>query len=414
MKMLLKIVLPLLILGAGIAGFLALKASRPEPQAIDAPEKQWSVRANPVVFGSYQSLAHLYGRVESPSRSELSAAIAAEVNVVKVREGQTVSKGQLLLELDRRDLLLVLNQRQAELKELEAGMLIEIIKHKADLEAFEDEQALLDLARRNLARAQKLARTKAGSEVGVDDALQAIRSRSLTLSQRRRMIENHDPSVAQLKANISRAQALKERVEYDIERTMVRAPFDGRVTNVKVSRGERVRVGDPMVELFDTGKLEVRAQIPEKFLTAIRSGLQRNDDIKGILKLEDVSYSMALDRLAGSIRQGQGGLDGFFRFSSADAPMLEVGRVATLQLSLPAVDEIVSLPVASLYGSHTVYRIVEGRLRGAEVEYIGEHLFNGTDNHVLLKSDVLRSGDMVVTSQIPAAVDGLKVQVSTR
>lgn len=412
MKLLLKIVLPAAMIAAGVFGFLELKASRPEPRAIEAPERQWAVTAATVERGNHRPLARLYGRIESPSMSTLSAAVSAEVREVEGHEGDLVRAGQLLVRLDDRDLRLLLRQRESELRELEAKIASEEIYFASDRKALEDELALLKLAERNLSRAERLANTSAGSQADVDEALQALRGRSLAVTQRRRLIEDHGARRAALEAGVSRVESLRARVERDLERTGIRAPFDGRIASIRVSPGERVRVGDPLVEVFDIARLEIRAQLPEKYLVGVRRALGDGATLDGVADVHGRQVAVALDRFAGAIRQGQGGLDGFFRFVDGDgARALEVGRVIPVRLSLPRMPDAVSLPVTALYGSNTVYRVVAGRLQNVEVEYVGEHLGANGERRVLVASPALNRGDLVATTQIPAAVDGLKVQV---
>ncbi|KAA3632965.1 MAG: HlyD family efflux transporter periplasmic adaptor subunit, partial [Proteobacteria bacterium] len=186
----------------------------------------------------------------------------------------------------------------------------------------------------------------------------------------------------------------------------------GRVTRVDVATGERVRVGDGLLELFDISKLEVRAQIPERHLPAVRGGAGGDDAVGASLALEGRDYPMRLVRLAAAIRDGQGGLDGFFQFVGDPAPRLEVGRVSTLHLHLPPVPDAVSLPVGALYGADIVYRVVDGRLESTPVVYAGEHEADDGDTRAIVRSEALAVGDVVMVTQIPAAVDGLKVTIA--
>ncbi len=414
MKTLLKILLPVVILAAGAALFLKLKASRPEPVAMQAPEKQWVVTAERVAAASLHPVARLYGRIESPAQVGMSAAVAAEVIEVAVLEGDVVSAGDLLVRLDDADLRLTLGQRQAELAEIEARIDSEHNRYAADLEALEEERALLELARRNLERARRLAVNQAGSEAGVDDARQIIRTRALAVLQRELNIGDHDARLAQLTAAAARARAARDSVVRDIERTEVRAWFDARITSVGVARGQRVRVGDVLVQLFDISRLEVRAQIPERHMAAVRGDLDAGRAVVATARFEGRAYRLFLNRLAGEVRAGQGGLDGFFGFDGEPLVNVEVGRVVNLDVRLPAVDDAFSLPLTALYGSDTVYRIVDDRMRSTAVRHVGEHRAENGERRALLLSQALVDGDTVVTVQIPAAVDGLKVQVSTR
>ena len=401
--------LPLAILGAGIYSFISLKASRPEPVAIKAAEKQWSVDVSEVQFGDFKPIVQLYGRIESPNQSTLSAAIASDVDEVLIRQGEFVSKDQLLTTIDARELALVRKQIVSEAKELDARIQSEKNTFRADQKALQDEQALLALAERNLTRAKKLAKTKAGSEVGVDDALQVISTRSLAITQRQRSLDDHAPRMITLESNLSRVQDRLANVDLDLEKTRITAPFDGRVITVHVSPGERLRVGDGIIELFATESIEVRAQIPERYVASVRASLAANSVIHGRVSFHEDNYDVILDRLAGFIRQGQGGLDGFFVFATETTTQIEIGRVIGLSVELSAVKNSIVLPASALYGSNSVYRIVDDRLQGVTVKYAGEHVFENGNAGVIVTSQDLRSGDRVVVTQIPAAIDGLKV-----
>ena len=413
MKRVLKFLLPIVILAIGIYSSTILKASRPEPVAIEAPEKEWSVDIVTVEFGAFKPEVQLYARIESPNQTTLSAAVASSVDAVDVREGEFVTKGQLLAVMDSRDLLLIKNQISSEIKELNSLIVSEQNTYSSDQAALVDEQALLSLAQRNLSRARKLAKTKAGSEVGVDDALQVIRSRSLAIIQRQRSLDDHVPRMIRLETNLSRVQDRLAQLELDLEKTRITAPFNGRVINVHVSPGERLRLGDGIIELYDTETIEARAQIPERFIASVRSSLRNNTVLHGTVSIQEQPIKMRLDRLAGFIRQGQGGLDGYFAFDAKSMPVIEVGRVVELRIELSPVENSLVLPVSALYGSNSVYRIVDGRLQGVDVQYSGELVLKNGIAGVIVESPELKNGDRIVTTQIPAAVDGLKVREIT-
>lgn len=414
MKSILKFLLPLIVVGAGAALFVSLKASRQEPAAMQAPEKQWAVAAETVARADIRPLVRLYGRVESAAHSTLSAAVESEVLAVSVSEGDAVRGGQLLAALDGGDLELMLGQRDAEIREIKARIDAENIRVDADRKALDEEQALLALARRNLERAERLARTQAGSEAGVDEARQIIRSRSLAVVQRQRELDEHPSRVAQLEAALAGATAARATVARDFARTRIHAPFDGRVVSVAVSEGERVRPGDPLLTLYDSRRLRVRAQIPERHLPAVRGGLEGDAALDAVFEIENRDLPMLLSRLSASITAGDGGLDGFFRFDGRPEPSPEVGRVGILRLRMPPVADAISIPAAALYDTDTVYRVIDGRLQPVAVEYIGEHPGEAGEPRLIVRSRELDDGDSVVATQIPAAVAGLKVTVGER
>ncbi len=70
---------------------------------------------------------------------------------------------------------------------------------------------------------------------------------------------------------------------------------------------------------------------------------------------------------------------------------------------------MVAVPYAALYGVDRLYVMHEDRMRGVRVEVVGEQ--RGADGSVraLVRGAELKAGDAVIVTQLPNAVDGLKV-----
>ena len=69
---------------------------------------------------SIQPTFAVYGRVESSNVTHLRTDLNAEVEAVHVREGEWVHQGQMLITLSDRELQLVVQEKRAELAQLEA------------------------------------------------------------------------------------------------------------------------------------------------------------------------------------------------------------------------------------------------------------------------------------------------------
>ena len=159
-----RFLLPLLLVGAGVALFMQLKSSGPENVPTVVTERRWPVEAVRVQFRELRPTVRLYGRVESPTESRIRSALSTDVRSSFALVGQAVNKGELLLQLDDVDAKLALAQRQAELAEIEARSESENSRYRNDLSALAQEEQLLALAQSALQRAEKLAQTQAGSQ----------------------------------------------------------------------------------------------------------------------------------------------------------------------------------------------------------------------------------------------------------
>lgn len=405
----LRKVLPFLVLGLGAGGFLVLKATRPAGTPVATVERAWPVATVVAERGPHRPHLDLLGRVESPLSARLAAAVAAEVEALHVLEGQTVAPGILLVSLDDRDYRLTLAQREAELAEVQALLASEEASHQADLAALEHDRSLLALAQRGVQRARDLNARQVGTEAGLDDALEARDRQRLSLVQRQLAIDTYPARRERLEAQLERVRAQVARARLDLERAQVRAPFRGRVAETRVAPGDRVKVGDPLVELFSTEHLEVRAQLPGRHEGRLVAALEAGETLRAQARFGDRTLELTLDRLAARVERGSGGVDALFRIPGA-AAHLPLGQPLAMTLDLPPAEETLALPVAALYEGERVYRIVDGRLEAVEVERVGRGASGAAGTTVLVRSARLRDGDRLVATQLPNAVTGLKVR----
>ena len=404
--------LPVAILLMASAGAGALIATKPRPDPVRVAERTWLVSAEAVRPGSYRPGVTLYGRIESLWSSQLTAGVNADVVAVPVVEGDRVKKGEALVRLDDRDARLELAQREAELKQAEARIASELTRHAANLEALPRERRLLGLTRSEVERLQDLVNKQVGAQSQLDTARQASEKQAIALSQRQQAVDEHAARLAEVEAARARAEALRDQAVLELERTEIRGPFNGRVTEVLVAPGRRVRVGDPLLSLFDTDALVLRAQLPARHLPMTREALEGGRPLTVRGAIDGVPVEARLRSLAGEAASGTGGVDGLFTVTG-DAAGISQGRFVRLELELPAVDGLIALPHEAVYGTDRIYRVDEqSRMRPVQIERVGE--WRGADGEVrvLVRAPGLPPDARVVTTQLPNALDGLLVSVA--
>ena len=402
--------LPILILLIGAGGFMTLKASKPDATALESKEKAWIVATMGIQHADLSPTLTLYGRVESPQIAELSAALSADVMSVKALEGESVDKGDLLVVLDDREALLTLRQRQAETAEIQAQIKVEHDRHRNNRTALRREQQLLELSRLSVSRAAELISNNVGSQSQLDAARQDEARQLLALDNREALIRQFTAVLSSYESKLARAQALTEQAALDLSRTQIGAPFPGRVSRLMVAAGDRVAPGQAMLRLIDTSRLEIRAQIPTRQLPRIRAALRSGEKLSAVSHVDDQRVESVLDRFSGEISLGSGGVDGFFRVAAADG-WLQLGRTVELAVTLPIENHVVALPLEAIYGDGRVYKFVNGRMHALDVKNLGEIAVEG-QTRALVSSPDLADGDEVVITQLPNAIDGLRVRVA--
>lgn len=177
-----------------------------------------------------KTIIALPGSVEARTVSLVASEVEGSVTALAAREGQTVRKGQLVVELRHEHLELQLEAAEAQLREAEARLRQAKIKKDRFQELFDSEV---------LSRGQ------------LDDSLSEF--------------EAWRGRVDSLEAEIS-------RIELDIDRSMVKAPFAGVVVSERTEVGEWVGKGDPVIELMSLYDLEISIDVPERYFRNINPG----------------------------------------------------------------------------------------------------------------------------------------------
>ncbi|MCB1693959.1 MAG: HlyD family secretion protein, partial [Pseudomonadales bacterium] len=370
-------------------------AMAPEPDKKAVQETAWPVTTTRAAPTSRSPELKLYGRVETPRQSSLTSSVMAHVDSVEVLEGSTVSKGELLISLDPTDARLSVDRAEADLTEARANLSSLDLKSRDDKAVLEHEKSLYELATAKVERHKQLRNQKSISEETLNGVMADADRQAIELRRQQGLVDDSANQLTRAKAQVKRAEAALAEAKVNLARTSIVAPFDGRITSVRVSPGELVQPGTPIVELYDTTNMEVRAQIPSSDLAAIKQAIDSGVSMPARLSTGAREIPANLARLSGEVGAGRSSVDGLF---SVDARNLEIGRAVSVTLTLPPVEDTVMLPIQSLYGHNRIFVVNGDRLKAVEVERLGEVTDEAGHLNVLVRSDELGQGVPIVTS----------------
>jgi multidrug efflux pump subunit AcrA (membrane-fusion protein) len=402
--------LPLMVILATVVLIILFKILQPEPPVKPQVEKSWTVQTQRLVAGEKAPQVELYGLVESPYTATLTASINADVLTLAVQEGETVVAGQQLIVLDDSDVKLVLEQKAASVAELEAQIESEVNRNKSDLASLKLEKSLVSLAETKLAREEKTSKSNLTSQSSFDTQRQALENQKLALNSRQLNVTDHPARLAQLEARLAQSRALQQQAKIDVDRATVVAPFDGIILKTAVSPGERVRPGESLLEIYATGHVELRAQLPQKIIPVVKQALAHEIPLSAVVQTGAGEHPVLLGRISGSIADNGIGVDALFAVDSNDVRALTIGDNLAMTLTLPPIDDVYSIPVSSIYGTNRIYRVKDERMVAVNVDVLGNQYVDGRQ-FVLVRSEALQAGDEIITTQLPIAVNGLKVEV---
>lgn len=158
--------------------------------------------------------------VVSDNHSRLSAEIQARILDIPVRVGDSVTKGTLLVQLDKRDFELALKREVAALATVKAR---------------------LDLAEYELNRARSLSKQQAVSE---------------------QLLQQRESERNALLAEQRGQQAATAQAQRQLDKTEIRAPFNAVVVERIAHVGELANPGTALLRIIDIDNLELAAKLP--------------------------------------------------------------------------------------------------------------------------------------------------------
>ena len=402
-----KRLVPILIISFGILVFVVLRVTRDVPAPVEPQERSWRVDVMDIHPEALQSSLTLYGQLESPRRFTVVAPMAGRIGELSVRDGQTVEQGTLLVALDEADIVPRVKQAEADLADAQAQLLSEQLNHRNDRQALALERRILENAEKSFKRIEQLVGRELVSRAELDNAQDVVERAALTVATRQRSLDSHDSRLAALQARSERAQATLESMHRDANRSRFMAPFAGVVGSVEVAEGDQVNANAPLLDFYPIDGMELRASLPQihaqEFIQALAAGQQLVARTLETLP----PLSMTLERIA-----GQADARGVEALFTLDQPVagLRIGNLLAISVSKPASQNSVALPYSALYGNDTVYALVDGRLSRVEVQRVGETRRDDGQRWILVHSDALEPGMRIVTTHLPNALQGLKVE----
>lgn len=349
------------------------------------------------------------GTIRARQSSELAFETPGTITEVMVREGEAVTKDQVLARLDTRTLMAQraaiaarLDQANAMLDEMTAGPRNERIRSAT--EQVNARKSDFRLAQLNRDRRQSLHKSGAVSDEELDRAQFAVRSAEANLKDAKQRLAELEAGTRkeQLAAQASAVRGLEsslEEIDVSLAKSELLAPFAGTISRRYSDNGSVASASAPVVRLIESGKLEAVIGLPPDVAASV---LAAGTDAPVFLNVGKRSISA-------SIRSRVRELDPVTRTQNmlldidvADTELIVPGELCEWRIEQPANRSGYWLPASALTrGVRGLWSVM------AVVEQEGNYLAEKRDIEVLLtESDrVLARGMLSDGERI--VVDGL-------
>jgi multidrug efflux pump subunit AcrA (membrane-fusion protein) len=219
------------------------------------------------------------GKVEPSEYIDVRVDSPALVKSVRVHNGDTVRKGEILAELSEPGLDQELAAATAREAQARAGMqtaeaggpssgLAEI---DAGLNRLRNDR---DAAERNFESLQRLQQKQAAAPYDVEQARQAVASLDVQIRslEKRRSALVGKGDLADLEAKLREAQANVQRAKDSIARDTITAPMDGTIYDLPARAGSYLTAGAPVASIGKLNPVRVRVYVDEPELGRVAVG----------------------------------------------------------------------------------------------------------------------------------------------
>lgn len=359
-------VLSLIVL-AGCSKGTGKEAEAPPPPLLVSQEDVFVVSSSAMASGP-----SITGSIEPERRADLRAEVSAVVLAVLKENGDPVKKGDLLVRLDQTSIRDSLNSAQAS--------------YNAATQAYEQ-------AQRQYERMVKLRETGVVSAQQLEDA--EVR-RNATQSER----------------EAARAQVVTARQQ--LERTEVRAPFDGVVSDRKVSAGDTAQIGKELLKVIDPTSLRFEGYVSADSVGELRTGQNVWFRIHGF---SDRDFSGVITRVNPAANTTTRQVEVLVSFNDAQQQPHVAGLYAEGRVETRSTSSLV-VPNASVVreGDNAfAWRVNEGKLQKVALSLGDRDARSGAwqlkaglgegDRVLRFPNNTLKDGqDVVSGSEVPPAV----------
>ena len=374
--------LVILVVGAAVAGILVKTGKRPERQI--PPPSRPMVAVHDVVADSEPVRVTGFGSIKAKRSVGLVPQVSGRVvaRSPQLEPGAYITAGEVLVEIEDTDYVLAVEQARSNVAQTEYNL------------AQAEEEA--QVARREWDR---VGAAGFGGEEGSEPTPLVL----------------HEPQLKLARANLDASRATLRQAEVNLERTILSAPFDGRVLKADIDVGQFLAMGQPVGSIYATDIAEVTVPVADADLAWITVGYRGNGGVPVTVSAEFAgarhSWQGRAMRLGGAVDSRSRMVpvvveiaDPYVR--EGNRPALVEGMFVKVTFTAPPPAGAVVIPRPALRPGDQVWVVDSSsklRLRDVTVARAG------IDQAVI--SSGLAVGERICTSNLQYVTDGMAVRV---
>jgi RND family efflux transporter MFP subunit len=380
-KKLLKILAPVTVLLVSFGIVQVLNAAKPEPEKKENAHRVVSLHVDEVRQDQVTISVQTQGEVKPKTEIELIPQVSGRIVAISesFAEGSEFEPGTLLVKIDDTDYRLAVIRAEARVAAAKVRVEQELANAKIKQSHWLD---------------------KSGASQPSPFALNELQ-------------------VDEAKANLRAAEADLKEAQLNVDRTLISVPFRGHVRARHIGIGQYVSAGTPLGTVFSTDSVEIRLPLTDSQLAELDLPMGFTADafnaplvrFSARVGNHERSWDGRIVRTSASVDQQTRLIyaiaeveDPYGLGADTGAP-LAVGMFVMAEIAGVKSQAALVLPRMALRNANKVYVINDdNRLEIRTVEVLS------TSEESVLVTEGVEPGEMVVTSTIPAAVEGMEVR----
>ena len=372
----LKLIIPVIVLIAGVAAAALIASGRKAPPRVDRPALGPLVEVVSTEITDVPVIISGHGEVVPRVAVDLIPQVAGQVVGThrSLVAGGFFKAGEVLVVIDPRDYDLAVERAQAAVARAKV--------------ALEREQAEAEVARQEWD----------GLHPGEEAPGLVIR----------------EPQIRQAEAELAAAEADLSVARLNLERTRISLPFDGVVVSESVDVGQFVGTGSRLATVYGTDAVEVRVPLDSRELSWFdvptgRSGNGPPAEVTLEPGGRAVSWGGRVTRMEAQVDQMSRMVHVIIEVSnpydtSGGRAALLPGSFVDVRIAGRTLDDVVTVPRHAIHDDQNVWVFDNGSLRVREVEVLR------SDRQQTLISSGLEEGELVIISSLDAVTEGMTVR----
>lgn len=362
---------------AGGTVFRALQQTEEDERRGNGREREFAVYVDTLTLDEATPIITAYGEVASGRTLEIRAATAGRVEDLNAafRDGGSVNRGELLVQLDPADARAALDLARADLRQAQAQAIEAVTTLELALQDLAAAEQTRDLRVQAFDRQTAIRDRGAGTGAAVELAEVTLAQAAQAVVQRRQALAQAEAQASLSDISVERARIAVREAERALDDTRIIAPFDGLLTGTTAVPGGQVSSNEKIGSLIDTGALEVAFRISNADYARLiaREAALGDIEIRATLPLEEfpIEVSGHIDRVGAEVGTGQTGRLLYAALDGAGAEALRPGDFLVVDILEPPLLQVAVIPATAASAEGEILLLAEDdRLEAAKVRIL--------------------------------------------